>query len=51
MTYQGVQNAGWPKIGYNASALSSGMYFCRVTMEGLERGGKYQSVGKMVVLK
>jgi hypothetical protein len=49
--FEGVENAGWPKIHYNASRLSSGMYFCRVTAKGLERDGKYQSVGKMLVLK
>jgi hypothetical protein len=47
----GVQNAGWPKIPYNASRLSSGVYFYRVTAEGLERGGTYQDVGKMLLLK
>ena len=49
--FEGTQNAGWPKIRYNASALASGMYFCRVMAEGLERGGKYQNVGKMLLLK
>jgi hypothetical protein len=49
--YQGIQNAGWPKISYNALALSSGMYFCRVTAEGLEKGGKFTEVKKMVLLK
>jgi hypothetical protein len=47
----GVQNAGWPKVHYNASRLSSGVYFYRVTAEGLERGGTYQDVGKMLLLK
>ncbi len=49
--YQGTENAGWPKIRYNASDLSSGVYFYRITAEGLERGGNYQSVGKMLLLK
>jgi hypothetical protein len=49
--FEGVENAGWPKIRYNASRLTSGMYFCRVTAEGLERSGKYQSVGKLLLLK
>jgi hypothetical protein len=49
--FEGVENAGWPKISYNASALSSGIYFCRVTAEGLERNGKYQGVSKIVLLK
>ena len=47
----GVQNAGWPKVHYNASRLSSGVYFYRVTAEGLERGGTCQDVGKMLLLK
>jgi hypothetical protein len=49
--FEGVENAGWPKIHYNSSNRASGMYFCRVTAEGLERGGKFQSVDKMLVLK
>jgi hypothetical protein len=49
--FNGVREGGWPKIHYNASKLASGMYFCRATAEGLERGGKYQSVGKMLLLK
>jgi hypothetical protein len=49
--YQGIQNAGWPKVSYNASALSSGLYFCRVTAKGLERNSKFQGVRKIVLLK
>jgi hypothetical protein len=49
--FNGVREGGWPKIHYNASGLASGMYFCRVTAKGLERGGKYQSVGKLLLLK
>ncbi|MCX6640310.1 MAG: M1 family aminopeptidase [bacterium] len=49
--FEGVQNAGWPKIHYNAAQLSSGMYFCRVTAEGLEQEGKFNAVSKLVVLK
>ena len=49
--FEGVQNAGWPKIHYNASGLASGMYFCRVTAKGLERGGQYHRVSKMLLLK
>ncbi|MBU0518273.1 T9SS type A sorting domain-containing protein, partial [bacterium] len=47
----GVKNAGWPKIHFNASNLASGVYFYRVTATGLERGGRYQDVGKMLLLK
>jgi hypothetical protein len=49
--YDGIQNAGWPKISYNASALSSGIYFYRVTEEGLELSGNFQSKSKMLLLK
>ncbi|MBU1651427.1 T9SS type A sorting domain-containing protein, partial [bacterium] len=47
----GVQNAGWPQVHFNASNLASGVYFYRVTAIGLERGGRYQDVGKMLLLK
>ncbi|MBU0517715.1 T9SS type A sorting domain-containing protein, partial [bacterium] len=47
----GVQNAGWPKVQFNASSLASGVYFSRVTATGLERGGRYIDVGKMLLLK
>jgi hypothetical protein len=46
-----VKTAGWHKILFNTSRLSSGVYIYRVTAEGLERGGKYQDVGKMLLLK
>jgi hypothetical protein len=49
--YQGIQNAGWPNISYNASSLASGIYFYQVTALGLEHGGKYQNTGKMLLLK
>jgi hypothetical protein len=49
--YQGMQNAGWPKIGYKAAALASGVYFYRVSMEGLEHSARYSSTGKMLLLK
>jgi hypothetical protein len=49
--FEGIENGGWPKIRYNASRLASGMYFCQATAEGLEREGKYQSVGKLLLLK
>ncbi|MFH1862447.1 MAG: T9SS type A sorting domain-containing protein, partial [bacterium] len=49
--YSGVQNAGYPKIRYNASHLPSGMYFVQVTALGLERGGRFQDISKMLILK
>jgi len=49
--HQGIENAGWPKIRFNSSGLASGMYFSRVTAEGLERGGRFTDVGKMLLLK
>jgi len=49
--HEGIENAGWPKIRFNASALASGVYFYRVTAEGQERDGRFTSVGKMLLLK
>ncbi|HEX7344507.1 MAG TPA: T9SS type A sorting domain-containing protein [bacterium] len=49
--HQGIENAGWPKIRFNASGLASGMYFCRVTAQGLEKGGHYAATSKMLLLK
>ena len=49
--YQGIENAGWPKIRYDASALSSGVYFLRIDAAGLEKGGKFASIKKMVLIK
>jgi hypothetical protein len=49
--HEGTENAGWPKIRFNSSGLASGMYFCQVTAKGLERGGRFTSVGKMLLLK
>jgi hypothetical protein len=49
--YEGIKNAGWPKVRYNASHLASGVYLYRLTAEGIERGGTFQDVGKMILLK
>ena len=50
--YEGVQNAGWPRIRYRVPGqLASGMYFYRIEMEGLERGGRFADVRKMLLLK
>jgi aminopeptidase N len=49
--FNSTKEAGWTKLRYNASGLSSGIYFYRITAEGLERGGKFTDVGKMVLLK
>ncbi len=49
--FQGIQEAGWRKIRYNASELASGLYFCRMTAEGLERSGSYSDIGKLLLLK
>jgi len=50
--YEGVQNAGWPRIRYRVpNQLASGMYFYRIEMEGLERGGRFADVRKMLLLK
>ncbi|MFH1736113.1 MAG: N-acetylmuramoyl-L-alanine amidase [bacterium] len=49
--FEGIKNAGKAEIRYNASTLASGVYFYRITAEGLERDGSYSDVGKMVLLK
>lgn len=49
--YRGIQNAGWPKIRYNASALASGIYFLRIEATGLEKGGKFSDISKIVLVK
>ena len=52
VVYEGVQNAGWPRIRYRVpNQLASGMYFYRIEMEGLERGGRFADVRKMLLLK
>jgi hypothetical protein len=51
LIFEGIKDAGWPKIRYNSSNLASGVYFCRVMAEGLEHSGKYQGVAKMLLLK
>lgn len=51
LIYHGVKNAGWAKIRYIARNLPSGVYFYMITANGLERGGKFQDVGKMLLLK
>jgi len=51
VVYQGIQEAGWQKIPYNASALASGLYFCRVTAQGLERNGSFTDINKLLLLK
>ncbi|TKJ40663.1 hypothetical protein CEE37_06785 [candidate division LCP-89 bacterium B3_LCP] len=49
--FEGIKEAGWPRVKYNASHLSSGVYFYRITADGLERGGKFADVGKLVLVK
>jgi len=49
--FEHTYDAGWPKIRWNAAKLPSGIYFYRITAEGLERGGKFVDAGKMLVLK
>ncbi len=49
--HEGVENAGWPRIRYNAAHLPSGVYFYRITAEGLERSERYSDIGKMLYLK
>jgi hypothetical protein len=49
--FERVENAGTPKIHCQAGQYASGIYFYRVSAQGLERPGKYQAVGKMLLLK
>ena len=49
--YERIYDSGWPKIRWNASKLPSGVYFYRIIAEGLERGGTFTDVGKMLLLK
>jgi len=49
--YDGIENAGWAKIRYDASALPSGIYFYRIGAMALERNANVQLVRKMLVLK
>jgi len=51
IVHDAVEEAGWPRIRLNASGLSSGVYICRVTGNGLERGGQFSDVSKIIVLK
>lgn len=49
--YDGIKDAGFAKIRFDASGLSSGVYFYRVTAEGLEGGEKFTELGKALLLK
>ena len=49
--YNGVQYAGQGRIHFDASNLSSGVYFYHVEAEGQERNGRFTDVGKMLLLK
>ncbi len=51
LLYEKTYDAGCPKIHWNASKLPSGVYFYHVNAEGLERGGTFNDVGKMLLLK
>jgi len=49
--FDGIRQAGQWKVPYDASALSSGIYFYRVQMTGTESGNNHNLIGKMVLLK
>ncbi|MCX6639688.1 MAG: T9SS type A sorting domain-containing protein [bacterium] len=49
--FDGIKPAGYEKIVCSARDFASGVYFYRASAEGLERDGKFNSVGKMLLLK
>jgi hypothetical protein len=49
--YQGIENAGVVKIRVKGDDLASGVYFIKMTAEGLEKGTKFSDVGKILMLK
>ena len=51
MPYETIYNPGWHKISWDASKLPSGIYFYRITAEGLEHEGRFQDAGKLLLLK
>jgi hypothetical protein len=51
MIFEGIVNAGWEKVLWNSHNIASGIYLYRVTANGSERGGKFQAVQKMLILK
>ena len=51
LIYEGVKDAGWANVRYNTRTLPSGVYIYYITAEGLERGGNFTDVGKMLLLK
>ncbi|MCX6639202.1 MAG: S8 family serine peptidase [bacterium] len=51
IVFDGVKSAGVAKFNYQATNLASGVYFYKVQATGLERGGTYSEVRKMLLLK
>lgn len=49
--FEGVKEVGEQRFRYNAAQLSSGIYFYRVTVQGLEGGGSFRQAGKILLLK
>lgn len=49
--YNGIENAGTARIKVNGANLASGVYFAKLTAEGLEKGAKFTDVSKVVLLK
>ncbi|MCX6638865.1 MAG: T9SS type A sorting domain-containing protein [bacterium] len=49
--FDGIENAGYPKIHWDGEKLSSGVYLCRARAQGLEREGTYTAVSKLVLMK
>jgi hypothetical protein len=48
-----VEQPGYYEVGFNASGLASGVYFCRIMVDGINPGSSmnYTHVNKMMLLK
>ena len=49
--YEGIENAGYHEIKWNASALSSGIYFVKIQAFGIEENGLYSKTQKITLVK
>ena len=49
--YEGIENAGYHEIKWNASALSSGIYFVKIHVVGIEGNNLYSKTQKITLVK